>query len=59
SQIGDLLFDPMRAAIRKSVIYEGYIDQLRIEMAALGDDVSIVGAAALVHTQGGMVPLLE
>ncbi|HLV37424.1 MAG TPA: ROK family protein [Spirillospora sp.] len=58
SKIGDLLLDPMRAAIRESVIYEGYIDQLRIEMAALGEDVSIIGAAALVHTQGGMIPLL-
>jgi glucokinase len=59
SKIGDLLFDPMRAAIRESVIYEGYIDRLRIEMTALGDDVSIIGAAALVHTQGGQVPLLD
>ncbi len=59
SKIGPLLFDPMRAAIRESVIYEGYIDRLRIENAALGEDVSIIGAAALVHTQGGQVPLLE
>ena len=59
SKIGSLLLDPMRAAIRESVIYEGYVDRLRIEMAALGEDVSIIGAAALVHTQGGQVPLLE
>lgn len=59
SKMGSLLLDPMRAAIRESVIYEGYIDRLRIEMAALGEDVSIIGAAALVHTQGGQVPLLE
>lgn len=59
SHIGDLLFDPMHAAIRKSVIYDGYIKHLRIEMAALGDDVSLIGGAALVHTQGGMIPLLE
>jgi glucokinase len=59
SKIGPLLLDPMRAAIRESVIYDGYINRLRIEMAALGEDVSIVGAAALVHTQGGQVPLLE
>lgn len=59
SKIGSLLLDPMRAAIRESVIYEGYIDRLRVEMAALGEDVSIIGAAALVHTQGGQVPLLE
>jgi glucokinase len=59
SKMGSLLLDPMRAAIRESVIYEGYIDRLRIEMAALGEDVSIIGAAALVHTQGGQAPLLE
>lgn len=59
SQIGDLLFQPMQAAMRASVIYEGYIDRLRIEKAALGEDVSIIGAAALVHTQGGLIPLLE
>lgn len=59
SKIGSLLLDPMRVAMRESVIYEGYIDRLRIEMAALGEDVSIIGAAALVHTKGGQVPLLE
>lgn len=59
SKIGALLLDPMRVAIRENVIYEGYIDRLRIENAALGEDVSIIGAAALVHTQGGQVPLLE
>jgi glucokinase len=59
SKIGSLLLDPMRAAIRESVIYEGYVDRLRIEMAALVEDVSIIGAAALVHTQGGQVPLLD
>ena len=59
SKLGSLLFDPMREAMRKSVIYEGYTDRLRIEMAALGEDVSIIGAAALVHTRGGLVPLLE
>jgi glucokinase len=59
SQIGPLLLEPMYAAIRESVIYEGYINRLRIEMAALGDDVSVIGAAALVRTQGGLVPFVE
>jgi glucokinase len=59
SRIGDLLFQPMHAAIRDTVIYEGYVDHLRIEMAALGDDVSLIGGAALVNTKGGMISLLE
>lgn len=59
SRIGDLLFEPMHAAIREYVIYDGYVNKLRIEMAALGEDVGLVGGAALVRTQGGMIPLLE
>ena len=53
SQIGDLLFEPMHTAIQDTVIYEGYINNLRIEMAALGEDVSLIGGAALVNTRGG------
>ena len=57
SQIGDLLFNPMHAAIQENIIYEGYLDNLRIEMAALGEDVSVIGGAALVNTEGGVIPL--
>jgi glucokinase len=59
SNIGPLLFDPMHAAIREYVTDPAYLEGLRIERAALGDDVSIIGAAALVQTEGGFVPLLE
>lgn len=59
SQMGDLLFEPMHAAIREHIIYEGYLKNLRFELAALGDDVALIGGAALVHTQGGQIPLLE
>jgi len=59
SQMGDLLFEPMRAAIHENIIYEGYLTDLRIELAALGEDVALIGGAALVRTQGGLVPLLE
>ncbi len=54
SQLGSLLFDPMREAIYAHCIDRSYWENLRIERAALGDNVSIVGAAALVPTQGGV-----
>ena len=54
SQIGEALLGPMRATINRHVIYEGYTRELRIEMAALGADVSLVGAAVLVRSEGGL-----
>jgi len=54
SNIGELLFAPMRAAIEKYTIDPMYWKNLRIERAALGDNVSLVGAGALVITQGGV-----
>jgi glucokinase len=59
SNIGEPLFTPLHRTIREHVIYDGYINTLRIEQAALGEDVSIIGGAALVRTKGGLVPLLE
>ena len=59
SNIGEPLLRPMRQTIQEHVIYEGYTKTLKIEQAALGGDVSIVGAATLVRTEGGLVPLLE
>ena len=50
---GDLLFGPMRQAISERVLDADYTEGLRIQCAALGDDVALVGAAALVATQGG------
>ncbi len=55
SQIGETLLGPMRATINQHVIYEGYTRELRIEMAALGEDVSLVGAAVLVRSAGGQL----
>ncbi len=50
SNLGDLLFEPMRKAARESVIDPAYYDDAEIVPAALGDDVAIVGAAAFaVH----------
>jgi glucokinase len=59
SKLGDLLFAPMREAIQRYAIDAAYWQNLRIERAALGEDVSIVGAAALVITQGGQANVRE
>lgn len=56
---GDLLFRPMRQAIDDHVLDEAYTAQLKIEAAALGDDVALVGAAALAATQGGQMDISE
>ena len=59
SKTGDLLFAPMREALRTHVMDEAYIKDLRIERSALGDDVALVGAAALVATDGGNLDISE
>ena len=48
SKLGDYLFEPMHRAIHENVISQGYLENLRIEKAILGDNVSVIGAAALV-----------
>lgn len=59
SKTGKLLFDPMWTAIREAVIDDSYIEHLKLEYAALGDDVALVGAAALVATEGGRMDISE
>ena len=59
SKAGELLFGPMRAAIRQHVLDDAYIDDLKITSAALGDDVALMGAAALVATNGGNLDISE
>lgn len=54
SKVGSLLFDPMRNAIEETAIDPAYWRDLKIVPAALGDNVSIYGAAALVITRGGI-----
>ncbi len=49
---GDLLFKPMREAIQTYAIDAAYWDQLIIAPAALGENVSIIGAAALAARRG-------
>jgi glucokinase len=53
TKTGDLLFGPMRQAVEKHVLDPDYCHNLPIVQAALGDDVALVGAAALVRTRGG------
>ncbi len=59
SKTGDLLFAPMREAVRAQVMDEAYTENLRIEQSALGDDVALIGAAALVATDGGNLDISE
>ena len=59
SKTGDLLFAPMREAVRRHVLDEAYTENLRIERSALGDDAALVGAAALVATDGGNLDISE
>lgn len=54
SALGDLLFDPMHEAIEQYAIDSSYWQDLKIEQAQLGENVSVVGAAALVTTKGGV-----
>lgn len=57
--LGDLLFEPLTAAIHTYTIDRAYWETLRIVRSALGEDVSIIGAAALVPTQGGVMDVGE
>ncbi len=59
SKTGDLLFEPMRRAVRDHVLDEAFTAGLRIEAAALGDDVALAGAAALVATKGGDIDISD
>ncbi len=49
SQVGPLLFDPFQASLRKRVFHPRYLENLKIEMAALGDDAGLLGALALAQ----------
>ncbi|MCY4466407.1 MAG: ROK family protein [Chloroflexi bacterium] len=53
SKTGELLFAPIRQTVREHVLDSAFTAGLRIEAAALGDDVALVGAAALAATHGG------
>jgi glucokinase len=59
SKIGDLLFKPMHEAIQKYALDSSYWTNMPIVAAALEDDVSIYGAAALVITHGGQAVISD
>lgn len=50
---GDLLFAPMREAAARHVLDPAYCENVPIVQAELGDNVALVGAAALATTHGG------
>ncbi len=54
SVLGETLFAPMREAIEQYSLDSSYWENLRIKPAELGENVSLVGAAALVTTKGGV-----
>lgn len=59
AKIGDLLFDPILQTVNAHVLNSIFTAELRIKAAALGDDVALVGAAALVATEGGNIDISE
>lgn len=52
--VGELMFAPMRQTIEKHIIDDAYYKELRYSLAELGENVSIIGAGALVATKGGV-----
>ena len=59
TKTGELLFAPMRRAVEEHILDSAFTADLRIEQAALGDDVALVGAAALVATAGGSMDISQ
>jgi glucokinase len=59
SKSWDVLYPPMMEAIKSAVIDSAYWEKLHIERAVLDEDVSIIGAAALVATHGGVWDLTK
>ena len=49
SRSGALLFEPLKAAMAERVINPGYLDNLHLAPAALGDNVGLLGALALAQ----------
>ncbi len=50
SQSGPLIIKPMQEILQQSVMSPGYLTNLTITTAALGDDAGLLGALALVRT---------
>jgi predicted NBD/HSP70 family sugar kinase len=52
--LGDLMLKPMREAVEQHIIDDAYYRDVRYAIAELGENVSVVGAGALVATRGGV-----
>lgn len=59
SYIGDPLFNAINATVREHVIDPSYHENVRIIPSQISEDVSILGAAMLVLTEGGKQDLTE
>lgn len=57
AKTGELLFAAIRRTMDSQVLSDIFTAGLRLEAAALGDDVALVGAAALVATRGGNIDI--
>lgn len=52
--VGDLMLKPMREAVEQHIIDDAYYKNVRYAVAELGENVSVIGAGALVTTRGGV-----
>ena len=59
SQLGERIFEPIRASAAKYVCDPAFLEGVDVVPAHFGGDVGLVGAGALVLTQGGMLDLEE
>jgi glucokinase len=51
SRSGELLFSPLRIALEERVLSPGYLQDLVLTTAALGDDAGLMGALALARSE--------
>ena len=51
SQLGDLLFSPIRQALREEIIHPAYLQNLDVKSAELGDNAGIIGAMVLARQE--------
>jgi glucokinase len=49
SQLGDLLFSPVRKAIKDEIIHPAYLQNLEVQSAELGDNAGLIGAMVLAR----------
>ena len=56
SMLGDIILDPVRAAVRQYAMSEAYWRMCPIVLAALGDDAGLVGAGALAMEEAVKQP---